>query len=199
MPGLFERGDPPEGYETKSHDIHGASSKVILTTVADDKEYPAEAKPTAFALSAELRGSVLELPMSPDGSTMKQRIAVLEEASNRQQHRNGVISHTLDALGDDQNRARDEANATLSAVQNELLNMLDDTKKDMDLRFANQTEENERTNRKMSALKQESNQLRRKFAAMLMRLQTLEREMEIVPPADEDFTPPGFTGAKERK
>jgi uncharacterized membrane protein len=70
-------------------------------------------------------------------------------------------------------------------------------KKDLDMRFADQVDENDRTNRKMSSLKQESNQLRRKFAAMLMRLQVIEKEMDIIPPSDDDIVPVGFSGPKK--
>ena len=73
MPGLFERGDPPEGWETKTTDMAGASSKVILASIASEMEYAPDAKPTAFEMSAELRSSVMELPMSPDGSTVKHK------------------------------------------------------------------------------------------------------------------------------
>jgi hypothetical protein len=65
------------------------------------------------------------------------------------------------------------------------------------MRFADQVDENDRTNRKMSSLKQESNQLRRKFAAMLMRLQVIENEMDITPPSDDDIVPMGFSGPKK--
>ena len=197
MPGLFERGDPPEGWETKTTDMAGASSKVILASIASEMEYAPDAKPTAFEMSAELRSSVMELPMSPDGSTVKHRISVLEEAAHRQQHRNVVNNATLDALGEDQANQQAEARDLLASVETELNNTLTDMKKDLDMRFADQVDENDRTNRKMSSLKQESNQLRRKFAAMLMRLQVIENEMEITPPSDDDIVPMGFSGPKK--
>ena len=186
---LFERGDPPAGWETKASDISGASSKVILTSVTGDMDYPAEANPTAFAMSAELRASVSDLPMSPDGATLKQRIAVLEDASNVQRHCNNVTKSTLDALGNDQRETRNLLDEKLAAVEAELSSKLEDMSKDLDMRFADQVDENDRTNRKMSNLKQENNQLRRKFAVMLMRLQTIEKEMEIVVPDDLAMDP----------
>jgi len=197
MPGLFERGDPPEGWETKTTDMAGASSKVMLASIVSEMEYAPDAKPTAFEMSAKLRSSVMELPMSPDGSTVKHRISVLEEAAHRQQHRNGVNNATLDALGEDQANQQIEASELLASVETELNNTLTDMSKDLDMRFADQVDENDRTNRKMSSLKQESNQLRRKFAAMLMRLQVIENDMDITPPPDDDIVPMGFSGPKK--
>lgn len=185
MPGLFDRGKVPEGYETKVGDISGSSSKVLLTAIAAEKVYPPEEKPSAFEMSAELRSSVMELPMCPDGSTMKDRVACLEEAADRQQYRNNVNDSTLDALGEDQVKSKAKMNELLAQIEAELNQKLEDQQRDLDLRFSDQADENDRTNRKMSALKQEGNQLRRKFAYLIARLSKIEDETDVVPPEED--------------
>ena len=183
---MFERVSPGPDYETKASDISGSSTKAVLSLITGDKEYPPEPKSTAFAMSAQMRDSMPELPMSPDGSTLKQPIAVMEEAISIQNYRNKVTDSSLNALGSDSKDLEEEITSKLDTLQDDVTSMLAGTKSDMDLRFEAQLDENRRTNTKISALKQESNQLQRKLASVLKRLRVIEKEMEI-PSIDEKF------------
>jgi hypothetical protein len=198
---MFERGDPPAGWETKTSDITGSSTKVVLASIAADFEFPPEAKPSAFEMSAELRASVKDLPMSPSGATLKERAAILEDASKVQLHRNDVMDQSVNALADDLTNTSAEVNAKIDALRDDLLGQLDELRTDINNRMTLQNEENMRTERKMSSLKQANNQNQRKMATIIRRLQRLETELEIEPNEDMDLgeSKDGYNDKNEEK
>jgi hypothetical protein len=187
MPSLFPEQDCPEGFETKSRDPAGSSTKVMLANITSEVPLPPKQKPSHFeSMSSSLGNALPQLPMSPEGASVKQKISFLEEGVNRQNYRNEVMGSAVSALGADNDELRKRMSARASKYEEELNGNLAVLIKDLDARFDAQAETNDRTNKKIRVLQSEKNQLQRKPGVVLKRLQALEVELDIEPNPDDE-------------
>ena len=168
----------------KPGDIGGSSTRVVLQTLCSEAELPPSPRPTAFDKTLDMRESVSDLPLSPAGLTLKKRVEVLEDASRKQNYRNQVMDTTINALNSDSVELKSDMDHKLLNLKLDLVKYIEDAEADYEEQFKQQAEENQRTNKKMAALKQESIHLHRKLAIVLLRVQKIEKELDI-----EDTTP----------
>ena len=163
----------------RSGDIGGSSTRVVLQTLCSEAELPPSPRPTAFDQTLDLRKSVSDLPLSPAGLTLKKRVEVLEDASVKQNYRNQVVDTTINALNSDALELKSDLDNKLLNLKLNLVKYIEDAEADYDEQFTQQAEENQRTQKKMVTLKQESIHLHRKLAIVLSRLQIVEKELDI--------------------